>query len=318
MSKSMYLHQYKEFESLLETISNQLDIEPQLIEKDYWLMHCLYGLKQSGLEFEMKGGTSLSKGHKIIKRFSEDIDIKIFPPAGSKINTDKASTSKEQTRLRKEFFDELPGKINIDGIVSVERDSNFDDPTGQDRNIGIRLNYNSHYTQLAGVKEGILLEIGFDATTPNDKMTISSWAYDFATAQNVPVIDNRAKDVICYHPGYTLVEKLQAVSTKYRQQQEKGEFPINFIRHYYDIYHLLNHQIVMDFIGTDNYYVWKDLRFRGADNKDIKTNEAFHLTDPEVRKLYNDAYQKSVNLYYEGQVPFEDILIRIKNNIDNL
>ena len=44
-------------------------------------MHCLYGLQQLGLTFELKGGTSLSKGHKTIDRFSEDIDILIEPPA---------------------------------------------------------------------------------------------------------------------------------------------------------------------------------------------------------------------------------------------
>ncbi|MEA2882414.1 MAG: hypothetical protein QOH32_1670, partial [Bradyrhizobium sp.] len=42
--------------------------------KDYWIMHSLYGLQKLGLIFELKGGTSLSKGFKIIDRFSEDID----------------------------------------------------------------------------------------------------------------------------------------------------------------------------------------------------------------------------------------------------
>src|SRR5690606_31576415 len=101
---------------------------------------------------------------------------------------------------------------------------------------------------------------GFDATTPNEKVTISSWAYDLAVDKSVPVIDNRAKDVLCYHPGYTLVEKLQAVSTKFRQQQEKGDFPVNFMRHYYDIYHLLEQPSVLSFIGTEDYYKWKDVR----------------------------------------------------------
>jgi predicted nucleotidyltransferase component of viral defense system len=44
-------------------------------------MHCLYGLQQLGYTFQLKGGTSLSKGHKIVNRFSEDIDILIEPPA---------------------------------------------------------------------------------------------------------------------------------------------------------------------------------------------------------------------------------------------
>ena len=43
-------------------------------------MHCLYGLQNQGLNFQMKGGTSLSKGYNLIHRFSEDIDILIEPP----------------------------------------------------------------------------------------------------------------------------------------------------------------------------------------------------------------------------------------------
>ena len=32
---------------------------------------------------------------------------------------------------------------------------------------------------------------------------------------------------------------LQPKRTKFRKQQEKGEFPVNFMRHYYDVYRLL-------------------------------------------------------------------------------
>ncbi|MHB1921753.1 MAG: nucleotidyl transferase AbiEii/AbiGii toxin family protein [Chitinophagaceae bacterium] len=33
-------------------------------------MHALYSLQQQGIEFELKGGTSLSKGYALIDRFS--------------------------------------------------------------------------------------------------------------------------------------------------------------------------------------------------------------------------------------------------------
>ncbi|WP_425485263.1 nucleotidyl transferase AbiEii/AbiGii toxin family protein [Burkholderia guangdongensis] len=40
-------------------------------------MQCLWGLQAQGFQFELKGGTSLSKGFGIIHRFSEDIDIRM-------------------------------------------------------------------------------------------------------------------------------------------------------------------------------------------------------------------------------------------------
>ena len=71
----MYLHHHKNFKDLLLAESETRGIDPILIEKDYWIMHCLYGLQTLGFQFELKGGTSLSKPNKIIDKFSEDIDI---------------------------------------------------------------------------------------------------------------------------------------------------------------------------------------------------------------------------------------------------
>ncbi|MBV5303290.1 MAG: hypothetical protein JZU70_03690 [Chlorobium sp.] len=67
--------------------------------------------------------------------------------------------------------------------------------------------------------------MGFDDIIPNHPMDISSWAIDFALAKHVDVIDNRAQQIRCYHPGYTFVEKLQAIVTKYcRHQDSSYEF----------------------------------------------------------------------------------------------
>ena len=60
---------------MLQIVGENMQIDPVLIEKDYWIMHCMYGLTQMSLCFELKGGTSLSKGFNIINRFSEDIDV---------------------------------------------------------------------------------------------------------------------------------------------------------------------------------------------------------------------------------------------------
>lgn len=81
------LHELEESKGLFEIIADDMGIEPYLVEKDYWIMHALWGLQQQGFDFELKGGTSLSKGFKIIDRFSEDIDIKIMPNVGDKIPT---------------------------------------------------------------------------------------------------------------------------------------------------------------------------------------------------------------------------------------
>lgn len=122
-----YLHNHQDFPDLLRIVGQKMSIDPILVEKDYWIMHCLYGLQKLGLQFELKGGTSLSKGFGIIKRFSEDIDIRIEPPANMKVKTGRNDNKQFHIMSRKHFYDMLSKKIKIDGIIKVERDTAFDD-----------------------------------------------------------------------------------------------------------------------------------------------------------------------------------------------
>ena len=98
-----YLHNHPQFADLIRIVAAEKGIDPALVEKDYWIMHCLYGLQKLGLKFELKGGTSLSKGHKIINRFSEDIDIRIEPPPDLDVKTgrnqNEASTRREPQEI---------------------------------------------------------------------------------------------------------------------------------------------------------------------------------------------------------------------------
>jgi hypothetical protein len=171
---------------------------------------------------------------------------------------------------------------------------------------------------LDGLREGVLLEVGFDTVAPNTPKLISSWAYDHAVKQSVAVIDNRAKDVPCYDPGYTFVEKLQTISTKFRKQQADGSDPIEFMRHYYDVYALLKRPEVQKFIGTGAYKAHKQERFRQGDNQNIAQNDAFKLSEVETRVTYAKAYEDSSALYYADKPTFDQILAEIKKWITKL
>jgi predicted nucleotidyltransferase component of viral defense system len=315
---SDYLHNHKNFRDLLRIVGAELNIEPGLIEKDYWIMHVLYGLKQQGFQFELKGGTSLSKGYGIIHRFSEDIDIHIKPPAAMEINENPNNNKPRNIQKRKDFYDGLANDIKINGIISVTRDEAFDD-VRQYRSGGIRLNYESRTDAVDGVKEGILLEVGFDTVTPNNPVTISSWAYEKAVQQGVDIIDNRAVDIACYHIGYTFVEKLQTIATKFRQEQENKEERQNLMRQYYDVYSLLHDDTVKAFIGTEEYQIHKVNRFPPKDYEiPIANNEAFLLKAPELRARFIERYKKTAKLYYKGQPDFNELLTEIGKWVEKL
>lgn len=77
----MKLHEYKEpFENAIRAASDYYKIAEVFIEKDYWVTYALKQIFNNPNSKEIavfKGGTSLSKCHKLIDRFSEDIDIVI-------------------------------------------------------------------------------------------------------------------------------------------------------------------------------------------------------------------------------------------------
>ncbi len=308
----IYLHQHQDFVSLLNIIEAETGILAGLVEKDYWIMHVLYSLKKQGYQFELKGGTSLSKGFGIIERFSEDIDIHIHPENNLNINPN--NRNKQALEDRKEFYNQLTREISVAGITTINRDFAFDSPNLLSG--GIRLNYNTVAPSIEGIKEGILLEVGFDSIAPNMPKTISSWAFDKAIAKlGNTIIDNRAIDILCYHPGYTFVEKLQAIATKYRKEQESGERNNNFMRQYYDVTALLNNPLVNSFIGTTEYHAHVIERFPKADLiVPLSQNEAYLINHTQTFADFENRFKQTQGLYYKGQPNFEDVLNVIRNN----
>ena len=123
MPRESFLHERNDFKALIEAVAHSEQInDPGLVGKDYWIMHALFGLRELNLTFQLKGGTSLSKGFGIIDRFSEDIDIRIEPFDGLKFDDNPNHDKPQPIESRREFFEKLRQKINIPGIIAVERD----------------------------------------------------------------------------------------------------------------------------------------------------------------------------------------------------
>jgi hypothetical protein len=308
-----YIHNDPEFKELLSIVSSQKGVDITLVEKDYWIMHALYSLQQQGIEFELKGGTSLSKGYGLIHRFSEDIDIHIRTNFGLSF---EGKDDKPQVRAaRKEFYDLLASSLSINGIIEIRRDHDFDD-TEKYRSGGIRLYYQSYTPTIEGLKDGILLEAGFDTVTPNKPIDISSWIWEHLDSINASnnYINNTAIGVPCYHPGYTLVEKLQTIVRKFRNKNNPGfSNDKNFMRQYYDVYCLLGNAEIQEFLGSPEYLSHKASRIKGADNLiPLNKHPALLLNEIEIIESFNNRYLSTSKLYYKGQPDFEEVLARIQ------
>ncbi len=136
--------------------------------------------------------------------------------------------------------------------------------------------------------------------------------------KKIDFLDNSALNILCYNPEYTFVEKLQTISTKYRLFRSSNETPANFLRHYYDIFCLLNRNEIIQLIGTEKYEGYKRQRFRNKDEICIAKNEAFTLKDAEQFNKLKELYKKTTALYYAGQPELSEIIDTIKKHIDKL
>lgn len=114
----MWLHKNKEnFTEAVQAVSRGLSISPALVEKDYYVTLVLKRINEEVPGLIFKGGTSLSKCHKAINRFSEDIDLtldsehltegqrKIVKPTIVKICDELGLTinNLENTRSRRDY-----------------------------------------------------------------------------------------------------------------------------------------------------------------------------------------------------------------------
>ena len=71
---------------LVEDVASRLDADAGLVEKDWHVVRAigvLAAFDHGEVRPAFSGGTSLSKGWGLIKRFSEDIDFKVSVPAAS-------------------------------------------------------------------------------------------------------------------------------------------------------------------------------------------------------------------------------------------
>ena len=277
-------------------------------------MHCLYGLQQLGMTFELKGGTSLSKGFQIINRFSEDIDIRIEPPKDQDVKTGRNQDKPAHVKSRKDFYDWLAKTIHIDGIEKVERDTAFDNKTTSAAASG----FSTKLTEAVdGLKAGVLLEARLRRRGAEQREGYQLMGSTIMPPTKCRSSTTARKASLVTIPAIHSSKNFRPFRQNSDCSRHRQEFPINFMRHYYDVYSLLQRPEVQAFIGTDAYKAHKAKRFRRADNPNIAQNEAFILSDPETRKTYERAYAEAPP-YYGDKPTFDQMLKEIAAWADRL
>ena len=305
----MILHHDKEtFNDLIETTASFLRIPAIFIEKDYWVTYILHKLSKSDYKDTaiFKGGTSLSKAYKIIERFSEDIDLAVIT-------------------------DTLDGNAVKTLIKSIEKrllDENFEEITTPQTSKGSKFIKTVHqYPQIikgnfGHANENLILELNsFAKPHPYLKKTITSYIYDFLNAQN-----DEAKELIAdfqLEPfevnvldyKRTFCEKLSAIARASFENDKEYTQLKDKIRHFYDIYYLLQEEEIEAFINSDEmiqmitYVREDDQKQFSAEWSNVKLHTTKIFQNPNILDDLNSYYNSNFKtLVYADALPtIEDI-----------
>ena len=242
----MILHTEKElFQAAIIETADNLGIKDSFIEKDYWISLVLKRLSESKYidSVVFKGGTSLSKGHKLIYRFSEDVDVAIIiapGTSGNQIKTFIRSVEKEIAVDLKE--------IELDGVTS--KGSRF-------RKAVYELPALLKQKQKSAIPESIIVEVNsFANPFPYHKVSIQSMIGEFLQNQNqvefVKKFNLTAFDVNVLDKEQTLIEKLVSL-LRFSFDEKPIESISGKIRHFYDIYYLLQDDACINYMKSKEY-----------------------------------------------------------------
>jgi len=234
-------HNLMLYSNTLRAASQHLNIKLEFVEKDYWITWVLSRLANSKYVHDavFKGGTSLSKGYNLIERFSEDVDIAI-------INNNDKTGNEVRTMIRtigKEITSDLT-ELQIDGVTSKGsrfRKSVFEYVTTEKGNRNNRL----------------IVEINsFANPFPFQELTIQSMIFDFLMQTgNEKYIEQyhlQSFRVNVLSKEQTLLEKMVAL-IRFSFEKSVVQSLSEKIRHFYDLYYLMNDPGCIAFASTDSF-----------------------------------------------------------------
>ena len=294
-----FIHQDRDFVDLLRIVARDQGLSPGLVEKDYWVTHTLWALHQGGLEVWFKGGTSLSKGFGLIRRFSEDLDLRIEAGSESGLPAVTSWTSENRGPVgkRRAFFEALETSIRVpDAHVHLV-------PTSLDhraRGAEYRVEYPGRFLAdlHPAMRPFVLLEVGVARVTPFVHRALTSFVHESLGARGLSGAfdDNRPQSIRCVHPVVTLIEKLDAISRRYPREPME---PATFIRHYEDAARIIEALDTMPALTSSPLDLAREMLAEGQVRQvPSESDPGFALPDPDRRAALEAAHDLVAPMYW--------------------
>ncbi len=220
----MMLHDDRDlFRQIVLLTAEAMGIDSGIIEKDYYVTMFLKSLAAKQPQILFKGGTSLSKCYKLIKRFSEDIDLNL--------ECEIRPTEGQRRHLKENIvstIEEFGFKLTNPDQVRSRRDYNkyiIDFPSVFD---------------FAAIKQYLIVETSvFLRAYPSRKMAAASFVYDYLKQEKREDIITQFSlepfELNVQRVERTFIDKLFAVGDYYLDNKT-----MEHSRHIYDLYKMFD------------------------------------------------------------------------------
>ena len=316
---------------IFEEAAARLGIRPTIIEKDFWVcvsLKMLFQKSRFGDSLVFKGGTSLSKAHGLIQRFSEDIDLILdwrligfgeglrnpvqdFASKGKRDQFNKEINRLAAAYLAATLCPELQELLRHENIgLSAAVDP--DDP----HTVNIR--YPAAFKETY-IRPEVRLEIGPLASwVPSAIRTIRPYAFDVLPK----VFENPTCEVRAIAAERTFWEKATIL---HQEAHRQAQVPARYSRHYYDLYKLATSavriaaladlKLLQDVVAfKQRFYPSNWARYDLAAPGSLKLLPS---TPAHIKGLEKDYEAMQVMLF--GDAPkFQDILDELKRLEDEI
>lgn len=274
---------------IINSLSPQIGLTPQVIEKDIWVCWVLGKLfsMPNALPMAFKGGTSLSKVFNAIQRFSEDCDVTIsylgfnndFDPFADNIS--KTALKKFTEKLRQQLCDYVHSIIlpYFKKSLTAEFGNQAQIKASEDGE-RVWISYPAHTENfIKYISSHVLLEFGArNSIEPHSQHRIYPEISNFLTN-----IEFSQASVNVLSPARTFWEK----ATLIHAECHRGEFKESanrLSRHWYDLAILSQHPIGQ--AALTDYPLLQDV---------IKYKKSFYSTPAMLNMIF--AYKENLSYF---------------------
>jgi hypothetical protein len=295
----MTLHEYPEqFQDAVRATAAQLGLREVYVEKDYWVTFALKQIAASPLTAitVFKGGTALSKCHRVIERFSEDIDLVIYKQEGESAN----QLNKKITRVEELVSAVLP-EVKIDGLTHKR---------GNKRKTAHAYPH-SFEGAFGQARTDIILEVTYlgnsePNTTESISCLIAEMLQSIQRTDLIEQFDLHAFPFLVLSMRRTLCEKIISL-VRFSYEENALQALSAKIRHAYDLHQLIQQPAVAAFLDSQEFEVL--LNRVGMDDKEaLRTHIEWLNQHPKDALLFRETAAVWAQLRGTYQGSFKDLV----------